>query len=351
MCSGSLFLTKYSTYHSFLINLPCSLRAHYANLVTSKWLLFPLQLLWLTLSQLSSKVQFSLNHSSNLKFHSELLSYPQFKTGPRVKVFLWERAFFTYLSLSLILLLPFLLPLGLRWEKRNWMKKGKSLFSYFCSLAFVFFHDSIPECLPSSGTLCGFFQRVWSGVWISTSIGLYCGCWALGISSWHFLFHLLVLCLVSQTCLTLCNPMDCSPPGSSTRQEYWSGLPFPFPGGLSNPGIKPGSLASQADSLPLSHQGSPNLSLFSCIYPAGIQLSSVLCSTPRKPTRYACEFLWLLSIQPWGSMVCLSLRHCQPLFALHGSSYLGGKEPPWPSILFWAHSSTTQMKYLFLDLI
>ena len=37
------------------------------------------------------------------------------------------------------------------------------------------------------------------------------------------------------------------------RQEYWSGLPFPSPGDLLNPGIK----AWQADSLPLSHQGSP----------------------------------------------------------------------------------------------
>ena len=41
-----------------------------------------------------------------------------------------------------------------------------------------------------------------------------------------------------------------------SRQEYWSGLPFPSPGNLSNPGIKPGSPALQADSLPLSHQGS-----------------------------------------------------------------------------------------------
>ena len=35
-----------------------------------------------------------------------------------------------------------------------------------------------------------------------------------------------------------------------SRQEYWSGLPFPLPGGLPNPGIEPGSLALQADSLP-----------------------------------------------------------------------------------------------------
>ena len=33
------------------------------------------------------------------------------------------------------------------------------------------------------------------------------------------------------------------------RQEYWSGLPFPPPGDLPNPGIKPGSLALQSDSL------------------------------------------------------------------------------------------------------
>ena len=34
-----------------------------------------------------------------------------------------------------------------------------------------------------------------------------------------------------------------------SRQEYWSVLPFPSPGDLPNPGIKPGSPALQADSL------------------------------------------------------------------------------------------------------
>ena len=34
-----------------------------------------------------------------------------------------------------------------------------------------------------------------------------------------------------------------------SRQEYWSGLPFPSPGGLSNPGIESKSPALQADSL------------------------------------------------------------------------------------------------------
>ena len=35
-----------------------------------------------------------------------------------------------------------------------------------------------------------------------------------------------------------------------SRQEYWSRLPFLSPGDLPNPGIEPGSLALQADSLP-----------------------------------------------------------------------------------------------------
>ena len=34
-----------------------------------------------------------------------------------------------------------------------------------------------------------------------------------------------------------------------SRQEYWSGLPFPSPGDLPNPGIEPGSPALQADAL------------------------------------------------------------------------------------------------------
>ena len=46
-------------------------------------------------------------------------------------------------------------------------------------------------------------------------------------------------------------------PMEFSRQECWSGLPFPSPGGLLDPGIEPTSPALQADSLPLSHQGSP----------------------------------------------------------------------------------------------
>ena len=41
-----------------------------------------------------------------------------------------------------------------------------------------------------------------------------------------------------------------------SRQEYWSGLPFPSPGALPDPGIEPVSSAWRVDSLPLCHLGS-----------------------------------------------------------------------------------------------
>ena len=57
-----------------------------------------------------------------------------------------------------------------------------------------------------------------------------------------------VCVLVTQSCLTLCNPMDLAhqaPPSMEySRQEYWSGLPFPSPGDLPDPGIEPGSPGS-----------------------------------------------------------------------------------------------------------
>ena len=67
----------------------------------------------------------------------------------------------------------------------------------------------------------------------------------------------------AQSC-PLCNPVDCSPPGplsmDSSRQEHWSGLPFPPPGHLPNPGtepVSPAAAALQADSLPTESVGKP----------------------------------------------------------------------------------------------
>ena len=42
-----------------------------------------------------------------------------------------------------------------------------------------------------------------------------------------------------------------------SKQEYWSGVPFPSPGHLPDPGIEPGSPALQADALPSEPPGKP----------------------------------------------------------------------------------------------
>ena len=82
--------------------------------------------------------------------------------------------------------------------------------------------------------------------------------------------------LVAQLCPILCNPMDCSLPGSSvvgfSRQEYWSGLPFPSLGDLRNPGMEPRSPALQAA---WNHWGSPKLMLF-CILLSSIKNFAVM---------------------------------------------------------------------------
>ena len=65
----------------------------------------------------------------------------------------------------------------------------------------------------------------------------------------------MLLSLAALSCLSLCDPMDCSPSGSSLlgdspRQEYWSGLSCPPPMDLPNPGTEHRSPVLEADSLP-----------------------------------------------------------------------------------------------------
>ena len=77
--------------------------------------------------------------------------------------------------------------------------------------------------------------------------------------NWH------ASCLVPELYLTLCDPMNqiaCQDPLSMgfSRQEYGSGLPFPSPGDLPNPGTKPTSPVSpalQVDSLSAEPSGKP----------------------------------------------------------------------------------------------
>ena len=74
--------------------------------------------------------------------------------------------------------------------------------------------------------------------------------------------------LVTQLCLTLCDPMDCSLPGSSVhgilQARILEWLPFLSPGDLPDPGIEPASPALQADSLPSEPLGTVNINTTHC---------------------------------------------------------------------------------------
>ena len=78
-------------------------------------------------------------------------------------------------------------------------------------------------------------------------------------------------CMHVQSCLTLCNPMDCSPPSSSVHgifpgQEYSRGLPCPPPGYLPDPEIERGCPPLPADSLPSELLGKPwNIYMYLCV--------------------------------------------------------------------------------------
>ena len=68
-----------------------------------------------------------------------------------------------------------------------------------------------------------------------------------------------VCVLIAQLCLTLCDPMNYSPLGSSVHGIYQARIlewmPFPSPADLPDPGIEPGSPALQVDSLPFESLG------------------------------------------------------------------------------------------------
>ena len=76
------------------------------------------------------------------------------------------------------------------------------------------------------------------------------------------------LCLVTQSCLTLCDPTArCLRSWGFSRQEHWSGLPFPPPGDLPNPGFKPTPPSLQVNYLPSEPPGKPRYRIGTLEYP------------------------------------------------------------------------------------
>ena len=100
-------------------------------------------------------------------------------------------------------------------------------------MLFLYYMEcTVPPCGPNS----------------SSSESETVGCSAMSNSSWLF------VTVAPQASLSM----------GFSRQEYWSGFPFPSPGDLPNPGIKPESPTLQADSLPSEPPGKPSSSSCCC---------------------------------------------------------------------------------------
>ena len=114
------------------------------------------------------------------------------------------------------------------------------------------------------------------------------------------------------TCVWLfCDPMDytCQAPLSKgfPRQEYWSGLSFPFPGDIPDPVIELESPAWRADSSPQSHLGSPLLFIdFICSSVSLLIPSSWFIPPPPLSP--------LVTINLFSMLVSLSLSWNHPLY-------------------------------------
>ena len=81
-----------------------------------------------------------------------------------------------------------------------------------------------------------------------------------------------------------------------SRQEYWSGLPFPSPGDLPNPGIEPGSPALQVDALPSEPPGNPSSNTYTKAYTQSLPEHSWELATV-----WVC--LWVGCAEHWGVLV------------------------------------------------
>ena len=106
-------------------------------------------------------------------------------------------------------------------------------------------------------------------------------------------------------------PVACQAPLSMgfLRQQYWSGLPFPSPGDLPDPGIKPESLALPMDSLPLNHQGSLHMythththTHYICIYIMCLCMCFILLINFRYFLCISAAFLILIKIKIKGKI-------------------------------------------------
>ena len=149
--------------------------------------------------------------------------------------------------------------------------------------------------------------------------------------------------MCAQSCPALHDPMDFSLPGSSVcgifQQEHLSGLPFPPPGHLPNPGIEPTSplsLVIIGGFLPLSHLGSPCV-CSSVQSLSHVRLFATLWITARQASLSITNSRSLLKLMAIESVMPSShLILCCPLLLL---------PPIPPSIRVFSNESTLHMRW------
>ena len=111
-----------------------------------------------------------------------------------------------------------------------------------------------------------------------------------------------------------------------SRQEYWSGLPFPSPGDLPNPGIEPRSLALQANTLTSEPPGRVTCPKTSAVWGWEPLFYNVL-----RGSRGSFPVLWLVPLERLFGILCLGLGWPDPppSPALQGTNALLAHGPGW----------------------
>ena len=164
---------------------------------------------------------------------------------------------------------------------------------FYCLLSWLFSHRVVSNSFVTPrSVICqaplfmGFpRQEYWSGLPFPSPGDLPVSCIAGGCFTaespgtfQQFIFNTKLL--VAQSCPTLCDPVDCSPPSSSVhgilQARILEWLPFLFPGNLPDSVAELGSTPWQADSLPSEPHGSP---IFNTT-PRVFNNKSLSCSNP-----------------------------------------------------------------------
>ena len=105
-----------------------------------------------------------------------------------------------------------------------------------------------------------------------------------------------VPCVHAQSCSIPCDPIDCSPPGSSDHEishaRYWSGLPFPSPGDLTDPRTESTSPALAGGFFTTEPSGKPNTEPFGCKDVPSLRKGKNDSGMPQRPGK--------LPLLPWA---------------------------------------------------